>query len=172
VRRVAGVAIIELSRRCTHWITEYSRQTLNFDLNLTNMSSSLVISVPEDQKTDSVTDLSTPFDLERIKIEYICLQPGQSHKQTIPPRCNHFCYVITGTGSLLTSDENEDPALLKVDDCFSFPSHINECRYTVHVSSEKSLSLITFTDVPNPEAIALVSITKPSWEPIQTTLIY
>jgi hypothetical protein len=134
--------------------------------------SSLVIGVPEDQKTDSVTDLSTPFDLERIKIEYICLQPGQSHKQIIPPRCNHFCYVIAGTGSLLTSDENEDPALLKVDDCFSFPSHINECRYAVHVSSEKSLSLITFTDVPNPEAIALVSITKPSWEPIRNTLIY
>jgi hypothetical protein len=120
------------------------------------MTSSLVINIAEVQKNGPIIDLSTPFSLERIKIEHVTIEPGQSYTQTIPPKCNHFCYVLSGAGSLLTPGENEDPAL-KVDDCFSFPSHVNERLYTVHVSGDQIMNLLTFTDVPNPEALALVS---------------
>ncbi|PVF94456.1 hypothetical protein CPB86DRAFT_789030 [Serendipita vermifera] len=119
------------------------------------MSSSLVINALEDQINNSIIDLSTPFGLERIKIEYTYLKPSQSHEQTITPRCNHFCYVVSGAGSLLSSYEIKDPVLLKVDDCFSFPSHVVEVRYVVRASSEESMGLLTFTGVPNPDAIAL-----------------
>jgi uncharacterized cupin superfamily protein len=120
------------------------------------MTSSLVINVAEVQKNSPVIDLSTPFGLERIKIEHVTIDPGQSYTQTIPPKCNHFCYVLSGAGSLVIPGENDDPSL-KADDCFSFPSHVDERLYTVHVSGDQIMNLLTFTDVPNAEALALVS---------------
>jgi uncharacterized cupin superfamily protein len=124
---------------------------------MTTIPPSLVISVTEDQESNSITDLSTPFGLERIQIEYVSLLSSQSHSKSIPPRCNHFCYVVSGTGSLLLSDQNQVPAFLKVDDCFSFPSHVDGSTYTLQTSTEESIGLLTFTDAPTTDAVALVS---------------
>ncbi|PVF94457.1 hypothetical protein CPB86DRAFT_828600 [Serendipita vermifera] len=123
------------------------------------MNSSLVLNVDEQRHTGLIKDLSTPFGFERIKIEYVTLDPDQSHKQIIPSKRNHFCYVVSGTGSLLTSGKDEEPALLKVDDCFSFPSHVDERTYTIHVSGGQKMNLLTFIDVQDSSAGPLTTET-------------
>jgi hypothetical protein len=78
-------------------------------------------------------DLASPFSLDRIKADYITIPAGSSKKLTVPPKRNHFFYLISGGGQLEVS--NHKLPLTK-DDCFSFAESDHERVYSLLASDE------------------------------------
>jgi hypothetical protein len=86
-----------------------------------------------------IIDLASPFSLDRIKADYITIPAGISKKLTVPPKRNHFCYLLSGSGQLEVA--NHKLPLTK-DDCFSFAESDNERVYTLLASDEGSGSIL------------------------------
>ncbi|PVF91621.1 hypothetical protein CPB86DRAFT_745420 [Serendipita vermifera] len=109
------------------------------------MQEPTIINVFNNSQGGDTIDLTSPFNLDRIKAEYITLSKGSSKQFTVPAKRNHFFYLINGSGQLETSGHKLS---LAKDDCFSVAESDKERVYTLVAAAEgDSINVLVIQDV-------------------------
>ncbi|PVF94458.1 hypothetical protein CPB86DRAFT_740557 [Serendipita vermifera] len=104
-----------------------------------------IFTPPPGSVKDNVFDLASPFNLDRIRAEYVTLGRETSKQIRIPPNKNHLCYIITGNGHL--ESDNRHLELAK-DSCFSFAASNQERTYILVSSTDQdAMGVLVLEDI-------------------------
>jgi uncharacterized cupin superfamily protein len=103
-----------------------------------------IFDASKDLKGPQTVNLSAPFNLQRIKVEYTTLPKGESKRLNVPPQKNHLCYILNGNADLEVSKHRET---VTKDNCFSFAASEEARDYTLTATGEADhLGFLTVED--------------------------